>query len=145
MKIKQLPSEQEYKYLGTYQGTTKQQKKQFEDLDAKAKAHTRAITLSSVSHSGAWIYYKSCYLASVGYPLATTYLSDKQLHDLQKTMIPATLSKMGYMRTTSHNLVFAPTFGPLFTTRETVAIDTLATRATSLIVDIRRISSRTEA
>jgi hypothetical protein len=67
--IEQLPVTQAYKILGTYQAAVASQRQQHSVLKKKATNHCGALALSNVSKRGAWIYYSSFFLRSVGYPL----------------------------------------------------------------------------
>jgi len=108
MHIKQLSVDEAYKILGTYQADVSDQTKQFEILYQKSLQHAKAISRSTVSRYGAWIYYSSCFLPSICYPLATCHLTERQLHKLQSTMVASTLPKMGFSSTYSHAVVFGP-------------------------------------
>jgi hypothetical protein len=107
--IKQLPFTQAYKILGTYQAAVQQQRQQYSVLKKKADAHCRTLALGNVSKRGAWIYYSSVFLCSVGYPLGVCHLTDSQLDNLQRSMVSTTLQKMGYNSRMSRAVVFGPT------------------------------------
>lgn len=106
MTIRQIPADEEYKLLGTYQAANHQQEQQFQTLLKKSHQHAKTISLSSVSRKGAWIYYQSCFLPSVGYPLPTCHMTEQQLHQLQSKMMATTLSKMGFPRVYPHAVTF---------------------------------------
>jgi exonuclease III len=107
--IEQLPVTQAYKILGTYQAAVVRQRQQHSVLKKKATDHCRTLALSNVSTQGAWIYYSSVFLRSVGYPLGVCHLTDSQLDSLQGSMITTTLKKMGYNSRMSRAVVFGPT------------------------------------
>jgi hypothetical protein len=107
--IEQLPVTQAYKILGTYQAAVQQQRQQYSVLKKKADAHCRTLALGNVSKRGAWIYYSSVFLRSVGYPLGVCHLTDSQLDNLQRSMVSTTLQKMGYNSRMSRAVVFGPT------------------------------------
>ena len=107
--IKQLPVTQAYKILGTYQAAVTRQRQQHTVLMKNALNHCRTLALSNVSQRGAWIYYSSVFLRSVGYPLGVCHLTDSQLDSLQGSMVSTTLQKMGYNSRTSRAITFGPT------------------------------------
>jgi len=107
--IEQLPVTQAYKILGTYQAAVQRQRQQHSVLKKKASDHNRTLALSNVSKRGAWIYYSSVFLRSVGYPLGVCHLTDSQLDSLQGPMVSTTLQKMGYNRHISRAVTFGPT------------------------------------
>jgi exonuclease III len=107
--IKQLPVTQAYKILGTYQAAVTRQRQQHAVLLKNSLNHSRTLALSNVSTRGAWIYYSSVFLRSVGYPLGVCHLTDSQLDSLQGPMVSTTLQKMGYNSKTSRAITFGPT------------------------------------
>jgi hypothetical protein len=107
--IEQLPVTQAYKILGTYQAAVASQRQQHSVLKKKTTDHCRALALSNVSKPGAWIYYSSVFLRSVGYPLGVCHLSNSQLDSLQGPMVATTLNKMGYKSRMSRSVTFGPT------------------------------------
>jgi hypothetical protein len=107
--IQQLPVTKAYKILGTYQAAFASQRQQHSVLKKKATEHCRALALSNVSKRGAWIYYSSVFLRSVGYPLGVCHLSNSQLDSLQGSMVATTLKKMGYNSRMSRAVTFGPT------------------------------------
>ncbi len=106
--IKQLPVTQAYKILGTYQAAVLNQRQQHLVLKQKANDHCRALALSNVSQRGAWIYYFSVFLRSVGYPLGVCHLTASQLENLQGPMVATTLKKMGYNSRMRRDVVYGP-------------------------------------
>ena len=107
--IQQLPVMQAYKILGTYQAAVTTQRQQHAVLQKKASDHCRTLALGDVSPRGAWIYYSSVFLRSVGYPLGVCHLSNSQLDTLQGPMVATTLKKMGYNSRMSRDVTFGPT------------------------------------
>jgi exonuclease III len=107
--ITQLPVTQAYKILGTYQAAVASQRQQHTVLLQKATDHCRTLALSNVSKRGAWIYYSSVFLRSVGYPLGVCHLTTSQLESLQGPMVSTTLQKMGYNSRMSRKATYGPT------------------------------------
>jgi exonuclease III len=106
--IQQLPVTQAYKILGTYQAAVVRQRQQHSVLKKKSNDHCRTLALSNVSPQGAWIYYSSVFLRSVGYPLGVCHLTNSQLASLQGPMVATTLKKMGYNSRMSRAVTFGP-------------------------------------
>ncbi|OEU17034.1 hypothetical protein FRACYDRAFT_239635 [Fragilariopsis cylindrus CCMP1102] len=97
-----------YRFLGTEQGTSKNQKEQHGKLKKTSATHNRKLACSAMSPKCAWVHYSAVFLSSVGYPLSMCHLSQHQLHDLQKKYIPTLMNKIGIARTHAHALVFGP-------------------------------------
>ncbi|OEU23095.1 hypothetical protein FRACYDRAFT_233261 [Fragilariopsis cylindrus CCMP1102] len=97
-----------YRFLGTEQGTSKNQKSQQGKLVRTSSTHNRKLACSAMSPRCAWVHYTAVFLSSVGYPLSMCHLSQHQLHDLQKKYIPTLLNKISIARTHAHALVFGP-------------------------------------
>jgi hypothetical protein len=106
--IKPISPYTTYRFLGTEQGTSKNQKSQQGKLVKTSSTHNRKLACSAMSPRCAWVHYTAVFLSSVGYPLSMCHLSQHQLHDLQKKYIPTLLNKISIARTHAHALVFGP-------------------------------------
>jgi hypothetical protein len=106
--IKPISPYTTYRFLGTEQGTSKNQKSQQGKLVKTSATHNRKLACSAMSPNCAWVHYSAVFLSSVGYPLSMCHLSQHQLHDLQKKYIPTLLNKISIARTHAHALVFGP-------------------------------------
>ncbi|OEU19894.1 hypothetical protein FRACYDRAFT_235957 [Fragilariopsis cylindrus CCMP1102] len=106
--IKPISPYTTYRFLGTEQGTSKNQKSQQGKLVKTSATHNRKLACSAMSPKCAWVHYSAVFLSSVGYPLSMCHLSQHQLHDLQKKYIPTLLNKISIARTHAHALVFGP-------------------------------------
>ena len=93
-RVKALSAYTPYKSLGTIQGICKKQDDQFEVQLAKATRLTRVLACSNVLEKCASIYWNSCFIASVAFPLGVCHIPNTQLHDLQEKYIPIVLNKM---------------------------------------------------
>ena len=109
MKIKQLSCDEPYKILGTQQAAVLFQAKQFQVLSKKAMKLNKALSCSSVSRTGAYVFYSSVFLTSVGYPLALCHLTENQLQALQTKIVPTVLQKLGYVHSFKRDLIYGPT------------------------------------
>ena len=108
VQLKPISPYRTYRFLGTEQGISLNQKQQHKNLHKTSGAHQRRLVCSAMSPRCAWVHYTAVFQRSVGYPLAMCHLSETQLHDLQKKYIPALLNKIGIIRTHAHALVFGP-------------------------------------
>ena len=106
--LKQLSVYTPYKTLGTYQCPGPAQRKQESVLVTKSQSLVRALATSSCHGHPAWMFYSSVFCKSIGYPLAASRLSDKQLRRIQGPMIPVILNRLGYERRMAHALAFGP-------------------------------------
>ena len=108
MNIKQLSCDDPYKILGTQQAAVLFQDKQYKVLQKKATSLNKALSCSGVSRTGAYVFYSSVFLTSVGYPLALCHLTGKQLQALQTKIVPTVLQKMGYVKSFKRDLIYGP-------------------------------------
>ena len=106
--LTQLSAYTPYKTLGTYQCPGSSQRKQTDVLISKARSLTRLLATSACHGHPAWMFYTSVFCKSVGYPLAVSRLSPRQLLQIQGPMIPVILNRLGYERRLSHALAFGP-------------------------------------
>jgi hypothetical protein len=106
--IKPISPYETYRFLGTEQGISKNQKVQHEKLMKTSGAHNRKIARSAMSANCAGVHYSAVFLSSVGYPLGMYHLSEYQLHELHQKYIPTLMNKIGLARTHAHVLVFGP-------------------------------------
>ena len=97
-----------YKSLGTMQAISEKNTAQFEALKKKVTELIRALSLSRVTHQGAWLHHLLCFAPSIAYPLPVCHLSDHQLHQLQSTYLGVLCNKIGFTRTYSHSILFRP-------------------------------------
>ena len=106
--LKQLSVYSPYKTLGTQQCPGSAQRSQSSVLIKKAQSLVRTLATSSCHGHPAWMFYSSVFCKSVGYPLAVSRLSTKQLLQIQGPMIPVILNRLGYERRLAHSLAFGP-------------------------------------
>ena len=103
-----------YKTLGTFQCPGSAQRQQMDTLVQKAQLLVRTLATSACRGQAAWLYYSSVFCKSVGYPLAVSRMSTKQIGKIQGPMTPVILNRLGYERRLSHALAFGPrSFGGL--------------------------------
>jgi exonuclease III len=106
--LKQLSVYTSYKTLGTYQCPGSRQTGQADALLERSKKHVRTLATSTCQGQSAWMFYSSVFCKSIGYPLAVSRLTDKQLLQIQGPMIPLILNRLGYDRRLAHVLAFGP-------------------------------------
>jgi hypothetical protein len=76
--IKHIPNNEATKYLGCWKAP-KEQKQQKASLAKKCDEYARIINCSSFTRKETKYCYEGIYKASVGYPLPTTYFTEKEL------------------------------------------------------------------
>ena len=104
--IKPISPFQTYRFLGTEQGVSQNQRQQHKVLMKKQSSHVRRLACSAMSPRCAWVHYTAVFLSSIGYPLSMCHMSPSQLHGLQQKYIPVLLNKIGIIRTHPQSLVF---------------------------------------
>ena len=86
----------------------KHQNHQFSQLLKRARSHTRALAVTSLSDHAAWILSTSVFIPSVKYSLGLCHLSDLKLHQLQGPYHCVFLQKLELSQQTPRILCFAP-------------------------------------
>jgi hypothetical protein len=92
--------------LGFYlcgDGTSRAHKKAILEKDGEA------IKSSSLQMGECAMSYNSCYMASLGYGTAATFLSMDECKEIQKNPVNSILPKMGINRNTKREVVFGTT------------------------------------
>ena len=74
----------------------------------KSQLLVRTLALSSCTGHSAWLFYSSVFCPSLGYSLAVSRLSVKEILPLQGPMIPLILNRLRYEARLPHALVFGP-------------------------------------
>ena len=108
--IRQLGCGQSYKTLGAFVEPFQHQQTQYRYLFKTARLHTRLLATSSCKYNHTWVYYFSVFLRSVGYGLPIFHLTKKQLTEVQKSMTPVLLTKLGVCQNTSRQLCFLSSY-----------------------------------
>jgi hypothetical protein len=107
-QLKQLSVYTPYKTLGTFQCPGSNQHGQANTLIKRSKELTRTLATSNCHGPSAWMFFTSVFHKSVGYPLAVSRLTQKQLLQIQGPMIPLILNRLGYERRLARSLTFGP-------------------------------------
>ena len=97
-----------HKTLGHYKEPIGIQKTQFRQLKAKSDSITAFLWSTHLTREEAWIYYQSCYVPAVTYPLTSTFLSTAQLHQIQSKAMAIITAKCGFNRHTKTEVLFGP-------------------------------------
>jgi len=95
------------RYLGCHKCPANQ-KKQKEYLSQICKDTARVLNCRNVTKTDANLYRLILYKPSVGYSLSTTWFSFKDLKNIQAPAHRAIAAASGYMRYTSHDIMFGP-------------------------------------
>ena len=101
-------STQPYKYLGVHIRPDGDPTAQYQALMKKSQQHANVIAACPLNRYAAHLFYFTVSLPGLTYSLPASTLTDYQLRQIQKPLITATLSKMGYRRNIPRTVVFAP-------------------------------------
>jgi hypothetical protein len=81
-------------------------------LAAKSKDYSRQLFKSDLDKYEVWLAYFSCFVPAMTFTMAVTSFTATQLMSFQKQAIRATLTRLGFNRNISRNIVFgSPLFG----------------------------------
>jgi hypothetical protein len=112
--IEQYPYNKAHRTLGVYLAPDFQTTTALQILRHKVDRYATRIVRGNLSRYDSWICYFTCFLPKITYGLDVMTHSRKDLTDLQKPAIAATLSKLGFRRSISRAIVFgSPTYGGL--------------------------------
>jgi hypothetical protein len=84
------------------------QKAQIQLLKEKSDQATEFLWTTHLTRQEAWTFYHSCYIPSVTYPLTGSYLSEKQLDQIQQKAMTIIYAKCGFNRHTKREVLFGP-------------------------------------
>ena len=97
-----------HKTLGHYKEPAGTQETQYKKLWKKSDDSTAFIWKCHLTRKEAWTYYYACYLPSIGYPLACSSLTRKQLKRIQCTAMQIIVARCGYNRNTKKEILYGP-------------------------------------
>ena len=103
-----LPLDQVYKYLGVHQCPNGSTTPQVLALLKKSTKYARAISACPLNRVETLTAYFTCYVPSITYALPACTISSSELRDIDKPVINATLSKMGFNRKFPREVVYSP-------------------------------------
>jgi hypothetical protein len=103
-----------HRYLGLWNSPSLSMKAHLHALSATAQTYSQRLYKSGLDKSDVWLAYFACFLPAMTFTLAVTSFTATQLCTLQKPATQATLSKLGFNRNISRDIVFgSPLFGGL--------------------------------
>ena len=112
--ITHYPPQQAHRTLGVYVSPNFQTSTALHILQQKVQQYASRLFRGSLSKYDTWVCYFSCFIPKVAYGLAVMTHSSKDLFNLQRPAIAATLSKLGFRRTINRAIVFgSPLYGGL--------------------------------
>ncbi len=97
-----------HKTLDHYIEPVGTQQEQYKQLQRKSDYSVEFMRTCSLTCEDVWTYYYACYLPSIGYPLANSYLTSKQLDNIQRKAMSIKFAKCGYNRNTKRDLLYGP-------------------------------------
>lgn len=97
-----------HKSLGCHKDPRGSLRTQRKVLDDKCRDYARIVKSSPFNRREANMFYRSIFLSSVGYCLATTHFSESDLDQIQSAPTCALLQKSGYCSTTAKAIVYGP-------------------------------------
>ena len=99
---------QSHKTLGHYKEPAGHQKTQFRNLKEKSDESSAFLWSCPLSRSEAWTYYYACYLPSVCYPLACSFMTQQQLDTIQRSAMSIIVPRCGFNRNTKKEILYGP-------------------------------------
>jgi hypothetical protein len=112
--VEQLDVDDAFKTLGIHKTISGDQTVQISEMKKKSDAYARGILSVSVTNFEAWTGLFTIWLAQMNYPLAVTSLKEKECKAIQSKAVNASLSKCGFSRKMSRDVVFgSPWYGGL--------------------------------
>ena len=99
---------QAHKTLGYYKDPAGTQAEQVRRLKAKSDDSTDFLWRCPLTKLEAWTYYYACYLPSIGYPLPSSSLSQKQLEQVQRKAMKIIVPRCGFNRHTKKEILYGP-------------------------------------
>ena len=103
-----LSAYEAHKTLGHYKAPAGMELEQFRQLKKKSDELTQFLWTCPLSRQEAWTFYYACYLPSVGYPLACSSLSFRQLDEIQRKAMSIMVARCGYNRNTKKEILYGP-------------------------------------
>jgi hypothetical protein len=103
--IRHVPNNEATKYLGCWKAPNGQ-KQQRAALAKKCDEYARIINCSILTRRETKYFYEGIYKPSVGYPLPTTYFTEKELEKIQAKSHQAMITHCGYNRYTARSVIY---------------------------------------
>jgi hypothetical protein len=103
--IRHVPNNEATKYLGCWKAP-QGQKQQKQSIEKKCSEYARIINCSSLTRKETKYFYEGIYKPSVGYPLPTTYFTEKELDKVQTKAHQAMVTHCGYNRYTARSVIY---------------------------------------
>lgn len=108
IEIPILSSYQAHKTLGHYKEPAGVQREQVRQLRKLCKDNIEFLWTTPVTRHEASIFYNTCFLPAVSYPLACSAMSSKQLESIQRTTMSIIIARCGYNRHTKREIIYGP-------------------------------------
>ena len=109
-QLKRTTTNEGVKILGVIKAITMNDSEEFDYLLAHTKTYSKASIVCPLKPHEIWIGYQMIYSAFIRYPLSMTSLSETQVTQLHRAIVPRTLARMGYQRTIPRGIVFGTKF-----------------------------------
>jgi hypothetical protein len=103
--IRHIPNNEATKYLGCWKAP-QGQNQQKAALTKKCNDYARIINCSTLTRRETKYFYEGIYKPSVGYPLPTTYFTEKELDKIQAKAHQAMITHCGYNRYTATTVIY---------------------------------------
>ena len=97
-----------HKTLGHHKEPAGVQAVQYKSLKEKSDSITDFLRRTPLSRTEAWTYYTACYIPSICYPLTASFMSPKQLTDVQKKAMSIIIPQCGFNRHTHRAIIYGP-------------------------------------
>jgi hypothetical protein len=99
---------EDHRTLGVMTGPQSTQKAEYKKLETKGSDLGRHVAASHMSRIHANLCYAYVYLGTMGYSLAVTHFTEKQLAKIQSKPIRALMSAMGFNPNMPKEVLFGP-------------------------------------
>jgi hypothetical protein len=96
------------KTLGCYKSPSNHFKSSLQHIASVAKEKSEAVLNNFITADSAFRYYYSVFLPSVTYSFPTNTIPERHLRKVQNESIRPILNRMGYAKSTPHDIIYGP-------------------------------------
>ncbi|KAI2495320.1 hypothetical protein MHU86_19219 [Fragilaria crotonensis] len=97
-----------HKTLGHFKDPAGNQKEQQRQLQKKSDEVVSFLWKCPLTREESWIFYYSCYVPSMSYPLANSHFTNQQLTKIQRKAMSIIIARCGFNRHMHRAIVFGP-------------------------------------
>ena len=97
-----------HKTLGHYKEPSGNQKEQSRQLQKKSDDVVAFLWKCHLTRSESWIFYYTCYVPSLSYPLTASHFTELQLTKIQRKAMSIIIARCGFNRHTHRAIIYGP-------------------------------------